>query len=297
MKTITVKLTQNQIKELKERYAKLPMRFDIQYTHYQIKGSDFTITAYTSGKVVFSGEGAEYHASPYTDGKTECKSSSQTISSPQAVFHAGSDEVGTGDYFGPITVCAALVTEENMKRLPIHEIMDTKQMKDEVILQIAPKIMDEITYSLLVLQNQRYNIIHQTMNLNVIKAKLHNQAYLHLAEKAKVMPDLAVVDQFMPENRYYEALVNEKEVYRKLHFETKAENKYLAVACGAIIARYAFLKAYEQLEETYGVTFPKGAGAHVDTFGQALVKEHGPEILEKVAKYHFSNTQRIIHHD
>lgn len=290
METITVKLTDKQINELKSRYARYPIRYDIQYTHYQIKGSDVTITAYTSGKVVFSGEGAAFHAMSYSEQTPKPKS--QPAKSIQGSM-AGSDEVGTGDYFGPITVCACIVNESDLVRIPVNEIVDSKQINDDKIRLLAPILKRELQYSLLILNNQKYNRVHQTMNMNVIKAKLHNQAFLNL-KKRYVMPPHVIIDQFMAEQPYYKALKDEPEIFKGLIFETKAENKFIAVACGAIIARFGFLEYLDQLSTKYDCVFPKGAGAHVDVFGKQFVARYGKDELNNVAKVHFANTQRIL---
>ena len=46
---------------------------------------------------------------------------------------------------------------------------------------------------------------------------------------------------------------------KNIIFETKAENKYLSVACSSIIARYYFLKEIEKLSEISGYNILKGA--------------------------------------
>ena len=84
---------------------------------------------------------------------------------------------------------------------------------------------------------------------------------------------------------------------KNLNFETKAENKFIAVACAAIIARYAFLDYFDQLSEKYDFMFPKGAGKSVDIKGKEFVKIHGGSALRDVAKLHFINTQRILNQD
>ncbi|AMC94653.1 ribonuclease HIII [Erysipelothrix larvae] len=289
METKSLTLTQKQIDDLKVRHKDASFRYDIAHTQFQLKGSDYTITVYTSCKVVFQGENLDLILSPYAP-----TSSSKPSTKPLTPHlpMAGSDEVGTGDYFGPVTVCACIVTQENANHLPLDLILDSKLMKDDVIMNIAPQLMDVLDYSLLILDNKTYNDTHKIYNLNQIKARLHNQAYLHLSKKAP-MPPLAVVDQFMPKDAYYKALKG-IDAYTPLHFETKAEQKYLAVACASIIARYAFLHAIEKMGTHYDCTFPKGAGAHVDVFGQQFVKRFGEHVLYDVAKTHFKNTQRII---
>lgn len=297
MKTYTVTLTPAQLKEMEHKYSKFPKRTDIQYTLFQIKGNDYTITAYKSGKVVFQGEEAAFHAEQFgakSLGVNTSTSKSTGDTSPSKTdFSAGSDEVGTGDYFGPVVVCAAIVRPEDMSKIPLDLIMDSKLIKDDSIRKIAPVLRDVLNYSLLILDNRKYNKVHQIHNMNTIKALLHNKAYLNLQSKYE-MPKLAIVDQFMPESSYYKALINEERVYKELHFETKAESKYLAVACASIIARDAFLDYLDQLSLKYDFEFPKGAGHKVDQVGAEFVAKFGQDSLNDVAKTHFANTDKIL---
>ena len=129
--------------------------------------------------------------------------------------------------------------------------------------------------------------------MNAIKAKLHNKAYLHLQKKIAQMPSFNVVDQFAEEGLYYHYLKNEKEVFHYLHFETKAEAKYIAVGTSSIIARYAFLKTMDDLSAKYHMDVPKGAGQNVDDFIKQFVATYGKNELNKVAKIHFANTKKI----
>jgi len=170
----------------------------------------------------------------------------------------------TGDYFGPVVVCACITTQKNMDEFGSLNITDSKKMTDTAILEIAPKLMTALVYSLLVVDNDKYNEVHLKHNMNAIKAILHNQAYVHLKKKAGQLPALCVVDQFSPAPNYFRYLEGEAEIERNLHFETKAESKYFAVACASVIARYTFLKSFHAMEEHYSFSFPKGAGTHVD---------------------------------
>lgn len=284
MNTHVEKLTLSEIKKLKQRYAHCDFRYDLPHTHFQIKGSDFTITVYKSGKAVYQAADLSLHLPNI---KHEEKETIDTLEM------SGSDEVGTGDYFGPITVCAVILENEDYDKIPTSKIMDSKRMKDDDILEIAPLLTKQLKYSLLTLDNKTYNKIHKTNNINAIKAKLHNQAFLHLDRKYG-LPKTNIIDQFAPKPLYYRYLKDEPEVYKDLIFETKAEDRFLAVACGAIIARYAFLKALDKMGETYQFVFPKGAGPLVDEKAREFVLTHGAEALNDVAKVHFKNTERVL---
>lgn len=252
------------------------------YALFQARTSDCVITAYESKKVVFQGEGAAFYAQGF-------QKPNETFVLPQA----GSDEVGTGDYFGPVVVCAVILQEKDMPLIHQYQITDSKQMNDEKIREIAPLLMKQCLYSLLILENERYNQIQPTNNLNMIKAKLHNKAYCNLKHKVNQMPSFCVIDQFAPSHLYYRYLTNESEVFHGLHFETKAESKYPAVAAASVIARYAFLVKMDQLSQIVGAEIPKGAHKEVDIFLREYMQTHTLEDLSKIAKLHFKNTSKI----
>lgn len=282
-KTMTLEAIHLLEKKLME--AKAEKRNTPPYALFQMKTSDCTITAYQSGKVVFQGVGADV----YRDEKEQ-----KTTTFQQSFPQYGSDEVGTGDYFGPIVVCACAITEADLSLLQTLPIQDSKQLKDHVIKKIAPQLQEQLTYSLLIVENEKYNQIHATNNMNAIKAKLHNQAFLHLKNKMNVPLDNIIIDQFTPPNQYYRYLSQEKQIIHNIHFETKAENKYLSVACASIIARATFLTAIEQLEQRFDFHFPKGAGKNVDEAGAAFLKQYGKNALSQVAKLHFKNSEKIL---
>ena len=284
---ITLKLTQAQEAKLYEAWsenAKTPP----QYAKWQLRCENCVITCYTSGKTVFQGKEANVYASPFMDEELIQPKLALKDILPQA----GSDEVGTGDYFGPVVVCAAIVDENTNALLHSLGVRDSKQLKDEDILKIAPEIIAKVPHSLLIVDNRKYNVVHETNNLNAIKAKLHNQAYVHLSHKYG-LPQLKVIDQFTPERSYYRYIQSEPLVIRNIHFETKAEDKYIAVGCASVIARYAFLKKMEEMDTKWNMHFAKGAGSNVDVCAKQFVKQCGFDALESVAKLHFKNTEKL----
>ena len=279
MNTITLKLNEQQINQLMTTFKNYIKPSPNQYIRAFIKNEDLTISIYTSNKVVFQGNDAHFYASALMHKDTAM---------------AGSDEVGTGDYFGPVCVCACIVEEKDYELLNQLKVDDSKKITDEVILNVAPQLMANLKHSLLILDNEKYNRAHERCNLNEMKAKLHNQAYVNLLHKGYSIPSAAYVDQFEPESAYFRHLVNEKEVYHQLTFETKAESKYIAVAAASMIARYAFIKSMEKMSEFYHFDFPKGAGDIVDVAAKKFVESHSMDELGKVAKLHFKNTEKLI---
>ena len=285
----TLKLTRDQEKQLYEAWREFETETP-PYARFQLRPENCVITCYESGKTVFQGKDAMVYAAAFENAPV------RTVKSASAgadiVPQAGSDEVGTGDYFGPVCVCAAIVSQTDMDLIRELGVRDSKKLTDEQILQIAPKLMEQLKYSLLIVGNSTYNRVHESSNLNAIKAKLHNQAYVNLMKKAP-LPPFRVVDQFTPERSYYSYLKHEKQIVRGIHFETKAEDHYPAVGAASLIARYAFIRSMEQMSEAWDMDFVKGAGAAVDRCGTEFVKKYGYEKLGKVAKLHFRNTEKI----
>ena len=278
MPTKSTLLTPTEINKLKVKYKKYQASVNNPYIDAFYRLPECTISIYTSGKVVVQGADIDFMGFK---------------PKPSFTPHAGSDEVGTGDYFGPVVVAACFVNDETYALIKDLGIQDSKAIDDAMIQKIAPKLMEVLPYSVLIVQNTKYNQIQRNHNLNAIKAKLHNQAYKHLLSKLGFTPALNVIDQFTPAPSYYKYLSDEVDVFKDLHFETKAENKYLAVACASIIARDRFLTVWKQMEEHYAFTFPKGSGALVDLAAQRFVDRFGFEKLHEVAKLHFKNTQKM----
>ena len=204
----------------------------------------------------------------------------------------GSDEVGTGDYFGPIVVTSTYVKKEDIPFLKELGVTDSKKLDDEKIMNIVPEIIKRIPYSTYILSNEKYNELHSTMNMNKIKAVLHNKVLVELTDKYNDT-DYVVVDEFAKENIYYSYLKEVPNVYRKITFITKAEIKCLSVACASLISRYILIKEFDKLSKNLNLKLLKGASNLVDEQGAEIVKKYGFDKLREIAKLNFKNTDKI----
>lgn len=297
MSTLVKQCDRAQIEALYTRMKPLSVRESHpSYTHWQLKLKDMTVTVYTSGKVVFQGADLEWlqEEPAEQDSQTGRNAGSAPAAAGSSMFpQAGSDEVGTGDYFGPVTVAACYVSEETAPVLQKMDITDSKKMTDAAIRKAGPIIRDLCPHSLMVVPPAKYNEVHEHHNIVDMKAKLHDQAWKHLAGRVRVMPELSVVDQFVQEKSYYKYAGTK--AYRPLKFETKAESRYLAVAAASVLAREAFLKYWDKMEEDWDMSFHKGAGPAVDRCGREFLARYGRQKLGDVAKLHFRNTEKISH--
>lgn len=284
--TVTLILSENEEKTLYKAWRDYASEAPA-YAKWQLRPENCVITCYKSGKTLFQGKDAELYAAPFSQGTPAPAPEACLNSVPQA----GSDEVGTGDYFGPVCVCAALITNDNIDLIRKLGVRDSKKLSDMEIREIVPAFIGQVAHSLLILPPEKYNEVHETNNMVSLKCLLHNQAFVHLSRKA-VLPGLIVIDQFVSEKSYYRYLSGQPEVIRNIHFETKAEDKYPAVGAASLIARYAFLKSMDQMGEKYNTEFPKGAGDNVDRFTAEFIAEYGFDVLRKTAKLHFKNTEK-----
>ena len=272
----------------------------IPYVVFQAEEEDTVITMYESGKVMFQGISADVDAAMWgvalentKEKQEEAKKADEKYYNTNAV---GSDEVGTGDYFGPIVVTATYVKKEDIPYLESLGVGDSKKIDDSKILKIAPEIAKRVKYRSIILSNKEYNEKYaKDINMNKIKAIMHNKVLYQLMVEEKPEVDYIIVDEFAREARYYEYLRDVRDVQRGITFITKAEDKNLAVASGSIISRYIFLKEFDKLCDSIHIPLPKGAGKDVDTIGEEVVEKYGKDKLKEIAKFNFKNTDRILH--
>ena len=307
--TITLKVSENTKQKMIEYFEDKKRPKTPDYAIFQADEADTVVTLYNSGKAVFQGVSADIDANMWKEmerhlnptKKVEMTNSNDKKKKEKIVekinpkiYYAttiGSDEVGTGDYFGPIVVTASYVEKENIPFLKELGVKDSKKLTDEKILEIVPKIIKKIPYECIILSNKEYNENYTSdMNMNKVKAILHNKVLNKLKEKYQA--DYIVVDQFAQPYVYYNYL-KETNYVRNITFMTKAEDKCLSVACASLISRYVFLKQFDKLGESIDTFLIKGASDKVDELGVKIVNKYGFDKLKEVAKLNFKNTEKI----
>lgn len=271
----------------------------IPYVVFQAQDGDTVITLYESGKVMFQGVSADIDANMWRDIDGVEKIDKVKIKKEEKKYYEcssiGSDEVGTGDYFGPIVVTSCYVSKEDIPFVENLGIKDSKKLDDSKILKIAPELIKKIKYKSLIMSNSEYNAKYSdSYNINKIKAIMHNKVLWRMVHEEDLQYDYIIVDEFAREARYYEYLAGNPEIQRDITFMTKAEDKNLAVACASVISRYIFIKEFDKICDSIHIPLVKGAGSEVDSIGKEVVETYGKEKLKEIAKYNFKNTERIL---
>ena len=160
-KTITkvIKVDNETKKLMNEFYKDMKREKTPPYAIFQADTGDTIVTLYESGKAMFQGVSADIESSMWESIKKDKENidyfidtekpkvkKDEELTIPTNISSVGSDEVGTGDYYGPIVVTASFVTKENIPFLTELGVKDSKKLSDEQILKIVPKIIKKIPY-------------------------------------------------------------------------------------------------------------------------------------------------------
>lgn len=273
------KLSEEEAARLKEDLSPFALPSPSPHVVFFAKKDGVTYSLYSNLTLLTQGEGEIKIGRPRT-----C---------PRFKPEIGSDEVGTGDYFGPIVVTAAFVDHKGLKTIEKLGVTDSKLLSDEAMLTIAPELEKTIDHESVVISPSRYNKAHENgFNMNAVKAYAHNAVLLRLSKRH---PEAGLkIDQFCDPGVYFHYLDKAKEVAKPILFKTKGELSFPSIAAASVLSRIAFLREMGKLSGEIGAKIPFGAGREVDEFAKSIIKEKGPNALYAIAKISFKNTAKIL---
>ncbi|QGS52130.1 ribonuclease HIII [Spiroplasma tabanidicola] len=258
--------------------------------------NDETISIYTNNTVLIQANDAAFFLSKYDLKSNTSKKNEKQLDYNHINYNnlntLGCDEVGVGDFFGPLVTCCAYIDKEfkyNNKEI-YNKLKDSKKINNDQIFNIYNELRRKVKYSVFILENSKYNDLYSKYkNTHILKAICHNNALLDFYKKNKELKiETVLMDQFVSEKLYFNYLKNlDLEIVRAIEFKTKAEDISVAVACASIIARYYFLMNIEELEEKYQVDLPLGASNKVKEKVQ-LYKSEYKELAKNFIKLHFN---------
>ena len=178
---VTISIKQSKEEEIKNYYAPFKVINNGEYIDAMFKKDDLVITIYSgkkeNKKITFAGNGALNEALLW-DKEAQIKETKEKQKQAWEFFGSqiGSDEVGVGDFLGPMIVVAAFVRPSDIKDLKLYGVDDSKRLKDEDILAMGPALAKRFFFSKLTLSNEKYNeMIDKGENLNSLKAKMHDK--------------------------------------------------------------------------------------------------------------------------
>ncbi|MGD9604568.1 MAG: ribonuclease HIII [Bacilli bacterium] len=292
----TLSLTNSQAGEIISKYHEYSVSHTNNYTLFRAKYKQTIVTIFKTLTLIVQGANTQEIFHDICELLDIDKPNETNINSASAVNLSviGTDEVGTGDFFGPIVVAGAFVPKNKILNLMKLGVKDSKALNDSKIMQLAPVLMKDIKYSALVMDNVKYNFLTKVhnFNMNKIKALLHNNVIYNLLPKVEDY-DAIIIDGFTNKEKYFEYLKGQEHIINSVQLEEQGESKYIAVATASIIARYLFLVNFEKLSEMVGFELPKGAGPKVDLAIAKILKDQSERYLDLIGKTNFKNLEKV----
>ena len=189
--------------------------------------------------------------------------------------HAGLDESGKGDLFGPVVSACVVADGDMVKKWMESGIRDSKTITDGAIIKMASIIKQtkgvviKTAYTGMPKYNELYGKFGD--NLNKLLAWLHGRALLDALEVRQ--PKWGLLDQFSKQPLVQKYV---KDPSFELRMRTKAEEDPV-VAAASIIARATWLEQMNKLEELAGQKLPKGSGIQAKEAAKDLFSRLGEQ--------------------
>lgn len=267
----------------------------VQYARYAFDGELVKVVVYESGKLVVQGRKTEDFVANILEPEVtgEFLLGYEEVNNPEWFEpHAGLDESGKGDLFGPV-VTACVIADGDMVRAWMEAgIRDSKTITDGAILKMAKQIKGtkgaviKVAYTNMVKYNELY--LKFDSNLNKFLAWLHGRSLNSALEEKK--PVWGLLDQFTKQplvQKYVEDLDFE------LRMRTKAEEDPV-VAAASIIARATWLEQMKKLSELAGGKLPKGSGVQAKEKATSLYQQLGEARMKEFCKLHFKTAYEAM---
>ena len=297
-------LTKAQAEQLHGLMEERGWEFDVApYAYWRGKKDKTNVVAYESGKLTVQGAGTadfvQFLLEPeiLKEARFGYETELAIVENP-AMFlpHAGIDESGKGDFFGPLVVACCYTEGAMARRLLQAGVADSKTIKTErKIFDLADLIRKEAAgrFNLIVLMPETYNRLYASIgNLNRLLAWGHAKTLENVLEKVPNCPR-AISDQFAQSATTVQRALQSRGRQIQLEQHPKAEAD-IAVAAASILARAEFVQRMKALGEQAGMPLPKGASAEVLKTAKLLVQQLGAEALPKFAKMHFKTANEVL---
>ncbi len=299
--TYTVKLDPAQMETLRTIcVARGWQRSEVAYTNFAFKGdaAKVNVTAYTSGKVVIAGKGTEDFVRDTLEPEVTkvAKLGYDEVLNPDWFEpHAGLDESGKGDFFGPVVAATVIAERAAIEAWRKAGVQDSKKITESRILELDRIIRGTrgVVAKTMFCGMPRYNelMARPRANLNLLLAWQHATA-LTQALVEKPVP-WGLLDQFSEQPLVQRELKKKNVETFDLRMRTKAESDPV-VAAASVVARAEYVRIMRTLSQKFGAPLQKGASAAVKTQAHEIIRKFGVRALGDFAKLHFRTAYEVV---
>ena len=274
--------------------------FEVAYTRFAFKSDParINVCAYNSGKVVIAGKGTEEFVTmtlePEVTGAAKL-GYDEVLHPDWFEPHAGLDESGKGDFFGPVVAATVIADRSAIEAWIKAGVKDSKQIAESQIIKLDKLIRE--TKGVVVRTRfagmPRYNELmgRSRANLNSLLAWMHASA-LTEALAQKPVP-WGLLDQFTEQPLVQRELTKMEVKNFELRMRTKAEEDPV-VAAASVVARAEFVRQMHALSKKFGDKLQKGAGPLVKEQANAIITKFGARALGDFAKLHFRTAYEVV---
>lgn len=292
----THKLSQEQLDKLQGILEmKMWERYEVEYAQFGFKGNKVNVVGYRSGKLVVQGKDTEDFIINTLEPEVleEARFGYDEVYHPEWFeSHAGMDESGKGDLFGPVVTACVVADKVHIDQWIKAGIRDSKTITDGRILKLDQIIRGTkgISVETCYCGMAKYNELmgKPRANLNLLLAWQHAKSLAAALGKKRV--PWGMLDQFSKQNlvgRYF------KDPSFDLRMQTKAEADPV-VAAASVVARAEYVRYMDGLSKKFGDTLVKGASARVKEQAAEILRRFGPERLGEFAKLHFKTSYQVV---
>ncbi len=293
----SLKLDPEQRGKLREVLGSGPyLDFEVDHADYAFKGDGFNVVCYKSGKLVVQGKGTEDFVRDVLEARVtgDPRLGYDEVHHPEWFEpHAGLDESGKGDLFGPLVVACVIADGTAVREWRDNGIQDSKTIaSDARIFALEKEIRKTsgVVVKTLFAGMEKYNALHGKFgsNTNRLMAWMH-ATVLKEALEARPVP-WGMLDQFTKQPLVQRNL---KGVPIDLRMMPRAEADPV-VAAASIVARALYVRQMVKLSKEAGEPLLRGASAQVKQQAARLVAKHGKEALGRFAKTHFKTASEAV---
>ncbi len=297
----TVKLDDAQMETLKGiLVAKGWTPFEVAYTRFAFKAEHLkvNVSAYTSGKVVVAGKGTEDFVRDVIEPEVTgaAKLGYDEVLHPEWFeSHAGLDESGKGDFFGPVVAETVIADKPAIEAWIKAGVKDSKKISELQIMKLDAIIRDTrgVVVRTWFCGMPKYNelMARPRANLNLLLAWMHASALTEALGQKRV--PWGLLDQFTEQPLVQKELARKGVVDFDLKMRTKAEEDPV-VAAASVVARAEFVRQMHALSKRFGEKLQKGAGPLVKDQANRIIEKFGARALGDYAKLHFRTAYEVV---